>query len=67
MLYVKVMGFQSFGDGWKVFIQIMDEQLASWMKWKIKFKNLKLKKPWMDGIFKLWMKKTNNKEKNKTF
>jgi hypothetical protein len=32
MSYVKVMGFQSFGDGWKAFIQILDEQLTIWMK-----------------------------------
>ncbi len=32
MSNVKVMGFQSYGDGWKVFIQIMDEKLTPRMK-----------------------------------
>jgi hypothetical protein len=53
MSYVKVMGFQSFGDGWKVFIQIMDEQLTTWMKittlygWNV---------PIMDEKGSTWMK-----------
>jgi len=63
MLYVKVMGFQSFGDGWKVLVQIMDEQLASWMKWKIKFKKLKLKKnpEWMEYSNYGWKKPITKK------
>jgi hypothetical protein len=40
MPYVKVMGFQSFGDIWKVFIRIMDEQLSTLMKIKNENENL---------------------------
>jgi hypothetical protein len=56
MLYVKVMAFQSFGDGWKVFIQIMDEKLTTRMKittiygWNV---------PTMDEKGSLWMKNPN--------
>jgi hypothetical protein len=50
MSYVKVTSFQSFGDGWKVFIQIMDEQLTNWMKittlygWNVPIMDEKLNK-----------------------
>jgi hypothetical protein len=55
---VKIMGFQSFGDGWKDFIQIMDDQLTTLMKlttlygWNV---------PIMDDKGSPWMNNPKNK------